>query len=298
MSSRQRTEMRTFGASRREGHDASSFYRRAMHSDRPMPVPTEQSEHSDNSAREPTLDQLYCKSSESMTEIPDNCVHLMVTSPPYNVGKDYEQDLSMDEYLLMLRRVWRETYRVLAPGGRACVNVANLGRKPYIPLNALVSSQLREIGFLMRGEVIWNKSASSGTSCAWGSWRSASNPVLRDTHEYIMIFAKESFSRPDCSARTSTIERDEFLEWTKSVWTFPAESATRAKHPAPFPLELPRRLIRLLTFTGDIVLDPFVGSGTTAVAAKLQGRAWIGYDTCEEYIDRAHERLLACANSK
>ena len=293
MKSRDGTEMTTFGTSRREGHNASKFYNRAMFSDQLAPLPARRSDPPSPSSQELIVDRLYCQSSESMAEIPNNSLHLMVTSPPYNVGKDYDEDLSMDDYLLLLERVWRETYRVLAPGGRACINVANLGRKPYIPLNGLISSQMRDIGFLMRGEVIWNKSASSGTSCAWGSWRSASNPVLRDTHEYIMIFAKDSFKRPDSPSKKSTIDRDEFLEWTKSVWTFPAESANRVKHPAPFPLELPHRLIRLLTFRGDVVLDPFIGSGTTAVAAKKQGRYWIGYDTSLDYIKVAEARLQA-----
>ena len=231
-------------------------------------------------------------SGEIMQNLPDNCIHLMITSPPYNVGKDYDDDLTEGEYLDFLMTIWKEVHRVLAPGGRACINVANIGRKPYLPLNAMISHQMRSIGYLMRGEIIWDKSASAGTSCAWGSWRSASNPVLRDTHEYILVFSKGSYSRP-AEGRDSTIGKDEFLEFTKSVWRFSAESAKRVKHPAPFPVELPRRLIELYTYAGDIILDPFMGSGTTAIAAIRSNRRYIGYDTSEDYVQTAQSRILA-----
>lgn len=215
----------------------------------------------------------------------------MVTSPPYNVGKDYEADLSLTEYLSMLHNVLLETYRVLVPGGRACINVANIGRKPYLPLNSMITSDMIDIGFQMRGEIIWNKSASAGSSCAWGSWKSPSNPVLRDTHEYIMIFCKGNFKRDCYNGGAATIKRDEFLTFTKSVWEFPAESAKRVNHPAPFPFELPYRLIQLYTYTDDIVLDPFMGSGTTALAAKSSDRKWLGCEISQEYIDMANDRI-------
>ena len=167
----------------------------------------------------------------------------MVTSPPYNVGKDYDDDLTLAEYLSFLKRVWAETYRVLVPGGRACINVANLGRKPYIPLHAFIIHDMNEIGFLMRGEIIWDKGASASSSTAWGSWQSASNPTLRDTHEYILVFSKGNFRREKLDGRTDTISKEEFLEFTKSVWSFAAEFAKKIGHPAPFPIELPYRLI-------------------------------------------------------
>jgi site-specific DNA-methyltransferase (adenine-specific) len=196
----------------------------------------------------------------------------------------------------MLRNVMTEVYRVLSPGGRACVNVANLGRKPYIPLNSYITNFMIEIGFLMRGEIIWNKSSSAGTSTAWGSWQSASNPTLRDVHEYIMVFSKGSFGRlkskeKDAEKRENTISKEEFLEYTKSIWDFPTESARRIGHPAPFPMELPRRLIQLYTFKNDVVLDPFMGSGQTAIASVKSDRYFIGYDVKEEYVELALERL-------
>ena len=225
-----------------------------------------------------------------MSELPDYSVHLMVTSPPYNVQKEYDEDLTLGEYRDLLQVVFKETHRVLVSGGRACINIANLGRKPYLPLHALIIQDMLEIGFFMRGEIIWDKAASASPSTAWGSWQSAANPVLRDVHEYILVFSKESFSRKR-EGRKDTIERESFLEWTKSIWTFPAVSAKRIGHPAPFPEELPRRLIDLYTFKDDVVLDPFCGSGTTCVAAYRLGRQYIGYEINPVYKQLAEERL-------
>ena len=215
----------------------------------------------------------------------------MVTSPPYNVGKEYDRDLSFKEYREFLRRVWRETYRVLVPGGRVCINVANLGRKPYIPLHAFIIQDMLDLGFLMRGEIIWDKGASASPSTAWGSWMSATNPTLRDTHEYILVFSKDTFRRENPKGRESTISREEFLEFTKSVWTFPAVSAKRIGHPAPFPEELPYRCIQLYTFKGEVVLDPFMGSGQTAIAALRTDRLYVGYEISREYVELAQERI-------
>jgi site-specific DNA-methyltransferase (adenine-specific) len=238
--------------------------------------------------------QIFCKSSESMAELPDNSVHLMVTSPPYNVGKDYDENLSMDDYRSLLRRVFRETYRVLISGGRACINVANLGRKPYLPLHSYVIEDMLEIGFLMRGEIIWDKGNSSSVSTAWGSWQSAANPVLRDTHEYILVFCKDAFGRP-AKGRQNSISKEEFLEWTRSIWYFPAVSARKIGHPAPFPEELPRRLIHLYTYMDEVILDPFCGSGTTCLAASANQRRFVGYDNNPAYVALAQERLQAAA---
>jgi len=226
-----------------------------------------------------------------MSDLPDNSVHLMVTSPPYNVGKDYDDDLTLAEYLSFLKRVWAETYRVLVPGGRACINVANLGRKPYIPLHAFIIHDMNEIGFLMRGEIIWDKGASASSSTAWGSWQSASNPTLRDIHEYILVFSKGNFRRDKLVGKSDTISKEEFLEFTKSVWSFAARSAKKIGHPAPFPIELPYRLIQLYTFQDEVVLDPFMGSGQTALAALKAGRHYVGYETNGEYLELAQKRI-------
>jgi len=226
-----------------------------------------------------------------MTAIPDQSIHLMVTSPPYNVGKSYDEDLSLGEYLGFLKKVWKEVFRVLVPGGRACINIANLGRKPYIPLHALIIEDMLELGFLMRGEIIWDKAASASASTAWGSWCSASNPSLRDVHEYILIFSKYTFQRKNIFKRENTITKEDFLTWTKSIWAFPAVSARQIGHPAPYPIDLPYRLIQLYTYKDEIVLDPFMGSGQTALAALKSSRQYVGYEVNAEYVQMALRRI-------
>lgn len=283
------TSTSPFGSPGRISHDSSDFYNSRMYAGR---VPDEVIEYRETAIRPEVLDKIYLKSSESLEELPDYSVHLMVTSPPYNVQKEYDQDLTLEEYTGLLRRVFTEVYRVLVTGGRACVNVANLGRKPYIPLHSIVIEEMLALGFFMRGEIIWDKAASASPSTAWGSWMSATNPVLRDVHEYILVFSKESFRR-ERERAINTIGRDEFLEWTKSVWSFPAVSARQIGHPAPFPEELPRRLIELYSFLDDVVLDPFAGSGTTCIAAKRAGRHYLGYETEDAYRELAVQRLNA-----
>lgn len=283
-----KTKTSSFGSPGRIGHDASAFYGARLYADLPRDQPVA---HAENRIGEAVLDRILNVSAESMADLPDSSVHLMVTSPPYNVGKDYDEDLSLGEYLEMLKRVWSEVFRVLVPGGRACINVANLGRKPYIPLHAFMVRDLLDLDFLMRGEIIWDKGASSSASTAWGSWQSASNPTLRDAHEYILVFSKGSYRRERIEGRRDTITRDEFLEFTKSVWAFAAESARKVGHPAPFPLELPYRLIQLYTFEGEVVLDPFMGSGQTALAALKTGRHYVGYEINAEYVRLAEKRI-------
>ena len=288
---RGRTGTRTsaFGSPGRIGHDSASFYGSRLYSNL---LPERNIPYIENPVACSVANRVFCKSSESMDELPDCSVHLMVTSPPYNVGKEYDEDLSLEEYLALLKRVMAEVHRVLVPGGRACVNVANLGRRPYLPIHAYVIEMMLDLGFLMRGEVIWNKSTSASPSTAWGSWMSAANPTLRDIHEYILVFSKDTFGRKNPENRFSTIIKDEFLQYTKSVWTFPAESARRIGHPAPFPVELPRRLIELYTYANDVVLDPFMGSGSTGIAALSTGRRYVGYEISEEYTALSRHRIL------
>lgn len=280
-----------FGTNSRINHDASAYYDSRLYSE--LAVAVEQPAEADNEFPLALRDTILCGNSQQMQAIPDNSVHLMVTSPPYNVSKEYDADLSLSEYLDMLHNVFTETYRVLVHGGRACINVANLGRKPYIPLSDYISRMMESIGFLMRGEIIWNKGAGAGVSMAWGSWLSAANPVLRDVHEYILVFSKGSFRREKSKQQESTIEKEQFMEWTKSVWTMPTESAKKVGHPAPFPVELPYRLIQLYTFKNDVVLDPFMGSGSTAIAALNSSRSYIGYEIDPEYLKLAEERINA-----
>lgn len=191
--------------------------------------------------------------------------------------------------MAMLERVATETFRVLQPGGRVAINVANLGRKPYIPLNHYVAGLLTDIGFQLRGEIIWQKAKGAGGSTAWGSWRSARNPVLRDVHEYIVVASKGPFGR--AVTGEDTIEKDEFMAATLSVWPLRPASAKSVGHPAPFPIELPQRLIELYTFESELVLDPFLGSGSTAIAARRGRRHFVGYDTHPAYVELAQQRL-------
>jgi len=289
-----KTAMRGFGGTERVNHDSGGFYARRMFSGGGGSTGGGGNGGA-QTARENDIgacrDTVMCGDSTSLSKIPDSSVHLMVTSPPYNVGKDYDADMDMDQYLGMLDRVFAETYRVLVPGGRACVNIANVGRRPYVPLHSHIITLMLKNQFLMRGEVIWDKGRGAGTSTAWGSWMSASNPTLRDTHEYILIFSKGRFDRRRDGKRKSTITRDEFLEYTKSVWSFGPERAKKVNHPAPFPVELPRRCIQLYTFEGDVVLDPFGGSGTAAVAAIRTNRHFVSVDINSEYATAAEKRV-------
>jgi len=285
------TSTSDFGISGRESHDSSKYYQSKINQNQISF--REVGELQDYPSE--LINKIVCEDSRKLSFLPDNCVHLMITSPPYNACKEYDDDLSLNEYLGLLKDVFEETYRVLVPGGRAAINIANLGRKPYIPLSTYINQIMKEIGFLMRGEIIWDKSASAGSSCAWGSFKSASNPCLRDIHEYILIFSKGDYKLPrlkiEKEERCDTIESKEFVEFTKSIWRFPTVSAKRVGHPAPFPVELPRRLIELYSFKGDIVMDPFMGSGSTCIAALDTNRRYLGIDIDQEYCDLALNRI-------
>jgi site-specific DNA-methyltransferase (adenine-specific) len=284
------TRTSSFGTSKREGHDSSAFYERNLYaaffkepaSPKDLTVP--------QPGLEGWVDRVYLQSSTAMTAIPDNSVALAFTSPPYNVGKEYDDDIGFEEYLELIRAVGQEVYRVLKPGGRYVINIANLGRKPYIPLHSFFYMlHIQQLDFLPMGEIIWLKGRGASGSCAWGSWRSAKAPRLRDLHEYLLVFAKQSYSRPDKGE--STIERDEFMAATLSVWEIPPESARSVGHPAPFPVELAKRVVQLYSYRDDVVLDPFMGSGTTCVAARQLGRRYIGFEISEEYCAIARDRL-------
>ncbi|MCD6550721.1 site-specific DNA-methyltransferase [Thermotoga sp.] len=299
MNERKGTRTSSFGVKGRESHDSSPFYNRALYSEFSPPKPSKE-DLVENPLSEDFLDRIVVGDArEVLKKIPDRSIHLMITSPPYNVGKEYDEDLTLKEYLNFIEDVMREVYRVLVWGGRVCFNVANLGRKPYIPLHAYLMELFERIGFLIRGEIIWDKGeAVSGSSTAWGSWMSPVNPVLRDQHEYIIVLSKGSFKRekPKEHEAASTITKEEFLEFTRSIWRFPPESAKKVRHPAPFPEELPYRCIQLYTFKGDVVLDPFAGVGTTCVAAAKTGRHFIGVEINPEYAKKGEERVREVIN--
>lgn len=299
---------KSFGTPKRESHDASLYYSRNINNWlAPASAPQAISGPANDAVNEPAsgaiadapdgsrawASQLYCASAEAMTTIPANSVGLAFTSPPYNVGKDYDDNMGLEEYLGLIRRVAREVYRVLIPGGRYVVNVANLGRKPYIPLHSFFYALHVEEHFLPMGEIIWQKARGASGSCAWGSWQSAKAPRLRDIHEYLLVFAKQAYSRPDRGA--STIDGEAFMSATLSIWEIAPESAKRVGHPAPFPVELAARVIKLYSYADDVVLDPFMGSGTTCVAAKQLGRPYVGFDISPQYCDIAAKRLADTA---
>ncbi len=295
---RRPTATSNFGVSRRESHDASAFYARFV---------TPEVAKSDDVADKKDIDDIFARSATDMSEVPDNSVALVVTSPPYFAGKAYEEALGQGEipatyveFLTMLREVFEECVRTLEPGGRIAVNVANLGRKPYRSLSSDVITILQdELKLLLRGEVIWQKARGSTGSCAWGSFQKPANPVLRDMTERVIIASKGRFDRALTPAQRqkrglpwrASLTREEFMDATTDVWEMASESAKRVGHPAPFPVDLPWRLIELYTYYDDLILDPFMGSGTTAVAAVRTGRHFVGYDTDPEYVRRALDRV-------
>ena len=295
------TQTSSFGVSKRESHNAKDFYGRFP----PLKQDKEQLPE-----KPKTVNTLFVGDSRHMDDVNDNSVALVVTSPPYYVGKEYELEMGENgtpanyvEYLQMLSEVFTECWRVLEPGGRIAVNVANLGRKPYRSLSTDIVRILQDdVGFLLRGEIIWVKAEGASGSCAWGSFQSASNPVLRDVTERVIVASKLRLDRSvnrkqretEGLPHVDTISKENFMAWTLDTWRIQPASAKKIGHPAPFPIELPRRLIELYSYQNDLILDPFCGAGTTAVAAKQVGRKYIGYDTDSEYIDLAQERLKSC----
>jgi DNA modification methylase len=292
------TKTSTFGTSRRESHDASLFYER---------FPPLVQDSTELPIRPTVVDEIFVGDSRQMVEVAGNSVALVVTSPPYYAAKDYELERGTGgvpadfvEYLQLLHDVFSEAWRILEPGGRIAVNVANLGRKPYRSLSADVTRILQDdIGFLMRGEIVWVKAEGASGSVAWGSFLSASNPVMRDVSERIIVGSKlrldRAVSRKDREAQglpyVNTISKEDFMACTLDVWRIRPESATRIGHPAPFPVELPRRLIELYTYQGDLICDPFMGAGSTAVAAATTGRHYVGYDLDPAYVELANARI-------
>lgn len=242
----------------------------------------------------PNVD-LYQGDARALDRLAPGSVHLICTSPPYyNARVSYASWPTYAAYLADMAMAWRECYRVLCDGGRIAVNCPMGYDRPsqpggYKPIGAHTTLALQEAGFELRGHIIWAKLglANQNAGTAWGSWASASDPCLRDGHEEIIVAHKGRSGR---GPGQSTITPAEFMEWSRSVWHIRPQSASW--HPAPFPAEIPRRLIKFYSFAGDTVLDPFCGSGTTVFTAEALGRHGIGVDLCEDYLARSVGPLM------
>ena len=238
------------------------------------------------------LDQIICGDCvEVMSQIPDGTVHLAVTSPPYNLGISYDNhddSLAYDSYLAWMKKVWIETKRVLAPGGRFALNIAPTSIKNFRPIHHDFSNQLREIGMIMRTEIIWYKQTMKRRT-AWGSWMSPSNPHIVPSWEYVLVFCKDSWTL-EGDSKDRDITNDEFMRFSDGFWYIPPESQRRG-HPTPFPEMLIYRLIKFYTYKGNVVLDMFGGTGTVAVVAQKTGRHFIHIDISQKYCEIAKQRL-------
>jgi DNA modification methylase len=249
-----------------------------------------------------------------LREMPDRCVHLAITSPPYNVGLEYDghnDRMSYDEYLAWLLPVWRELYRVLVDGGRFALNIAPTSIKDFKPIHYDMAAQLRALGFIMRTEILWYKQTMRRRT-AWGSWKSPRNPHIVPSWEYVLVFSKGSWTL-DGDKQDADIAGEEFIRYSDGFWQIHPERRGRQPflkslykpgrgrkvpqsnqdgHPAPFPEELIYRLIKSYSYRGNVVLDPFGGTGTVAVVAKKTGRHFIHVDVSKKYCRIAAERLV------
>ena len=220
---------------------------------------------------------------EVMSQIPDNIIHLAITSPPYNVGKNYDNHndrMSYHEYLNWLEKVWRETKRVLVPGGRFALNIAPTGIKDLVPLHHDFTNQFRKIGMKFRTEIIWYKQTMLKRT-AWGSFKSPASPHIVPSWEYVLLFTKDQ-DRLDGDYKMADITKEEFMKFSDGFWKIQPETK-RNGHPAPFPEELMYRLIKFYSYKGDNVLDMSGGTGTVAAIAARTGRNFVHIDISSQY---------------
>jgi DNA modification methylase len=232
-------------------------------------------------------------SEEVLKQLPGNCIDLIFTSPPYNFGLDYsnsEDGINWNSYFDKLFRIFDECIRVLKYGGRIIVNIQPLF-SDYIPTHHIISNFFISRKLIWKAEIIWEKNNYNCKYTAWGSWKSPSNPYLKYTWEFLEVFCKGSIKH-NGKKESADISADEFKKWTIAKWEIPPEMRMKEfGHPAMFPEELAERVIKLFSFKGDIVLDPFNGVGTTSVVAKKLGRIYVGIDISEEYCRKAIERI-------
>ncbi len=227
-------------------------------------------------------------------QIKENSIDLIVTSPPYNVDIKYnshDDTMSYDNYLLFTREWITKTYNLIKEDGRFCLNIPlDKNKGGQQSMCADITTIAKEVGFKYHSTIIWNEQNISRRT-AWGSWLSASAPYVIAPVEVIVVFYKKSWKKTSGSKK-SDITKKEFMEYTNGVWNFSGESKKRVGHPAPFPAGLPYRCIKLFTFIGDTVLDPFLGSGSTLLACLQTGRKGIGIDIDKIYCELAKNRLL------
>lgn len=244
--------------------------------------------------REKILNNIICGDAlESLKKLPSECVHLIITSPPYNLDIKYENhkdNISYESYFEWMNEIWKESKRLLVSGGRLCINFGENKRNDIIlPPHIYFTNQCINLGLLYRGTIIWSKSTANN-KCAWGSWMSPSNPHIVPSHEYILIFSKDTFKLQKNDEKIDITDK-EFVTCTKSIWSITAEKKKKIGHPAPFPKEIPYRLIKFYSYPKNNVLDMFSGSGTTGLVANETNRNFVAIDNSKEYCELALQRF-------
>ena len=253
---------------------------------------------------------LCCDVLEGLRRIPDGIATLVCTSPPYNtLSKGYDNhadNLPYEKYLEWLSSVFSECKRVLRTGGRFCINIDAITNREdsidqkqcYIrDIRTDLAIMMQKIGMMFFGEHIWLKTQWNGKKSAWGSWKSCSSPAVRRSHEYVLVYSKDTFKlEKDNQSDDSDLTAKQFQTYIDSMWGIQPETKDLCSHPAPYPIELPHRCIKLYSYPNDIIIDPYNGTGTTCLAAKINKRRYIGIDNSAKYCEFARNRLNADNN--
>ncbi|MCL2038824.1 MAG: site-specific DNA-methyltransferase [Bacteroidetes bacterium] len=240
------------------------------------------------------INKVFCGDRiEVINKLPEESVHLIITSPPYNVGIAYDNHndtMPYNEYLEFLNETWEACYKILVNGGRIAINIPSVTADGcYQPLFSDVIQQMKKIGYIMRGDILWYKQSISKRT-AWGSWKSPSNPYVVQPYEFVLTFSKGT-KKLEGDKEMIDITKEEFIEYSNSFWSIKPQTQPKG-HPVPFPEELVYRLIKFYTYKNNIVLDPFGGSGTVAVVAQKTGRNFIYIDKSLEYCKLAEQFIL------
>ena len=243
---------------------------------------------------EQKLNKIYCANSLTLLKkLPDNCIDIIFTSPPYNFGKDYsdiKDDDTWNLYFKKLFAIFDECIRVLKYGGRIIINIQP-SFSDYMPTHHFISQYFIKNKMIWKGEILWEKNNYNCKVTAWGSWKSPSSPYLKYTWEFLEVFCKGSLKK-DGNKECADITADEFKKWVYAKWSIaPERNMKKSGHPAMFPTELVKRVLKLFSYQGDIVLDPFNGIGTTTYVANMLDRKYIGIDLSREYCIKAKKRI-------